>query len=155
MIVGMGFDVVEISRIDKLIESKGDRAIARLFTEGEAAYAMRRARPCMHLAARIAAKEAAYKALSGSASARGIAWREMEVVSGAHGRPSLILHGQAAARAVELAVTGIWLTLSHTELTAGAVVVLETGGERERERGRDAGDEPVIRDGLRSPGVDR
>jgi holo-[acyl-carrier protein] synthase len=128
MIVGMGFDMVEISRVDKLIGAKGDRAIARLFTDAEAAYAMRRAHPCVHLAARIAAKEAAYKALSGTASARSIAWREMEVVSGTDGRPSLIFHGRAAERASELSVSRIWLTLSHTELTAGAVVVLE--GER-------------------------
>ena len=125
MIVGMGFDVVDIARVDKLIESKGERALERLFTEAEVAYAMRRARPGMHLAGRIAAKEAAYKALSGTASARGISWREMEVVPGAHGRPSLVLHGRAAERASELCVTHLWLTLSHTEQTAAAVVVLE------------------------------
>jgi holo-[acyl-carrier protein] synthase len=93
-------------------------------------YAMHRATPYVHLAARIAAKEAAYKALSGSHNARGIGWRDMEVSSTADGRPVLLLHGVAAARAEELRVDRAWLTLSHSESTAGAVVVLETADER-------------------------
>lgn len=125
MIVGVGLDLVDIARAKKLIATKGERALKRMFTEGEVAYAMRKMRPYVHLAARIAAKEAAYKALSGSDGARGIGWREMEVVTGADGRPSLALHGIAAERAAELNVTRVLLTLSHSEATAGAVVVLD------------------------------
>lgn len=129
MIVGIGIDLVDIARAKKLIASKGARALARLFTEREVAYAMRRVRPYVHLAARIAAKEAAYKALSGTGLARGIGWREMEVVSAEDGRPVLLLHGSAAARAAELCVSRVLLTLSHSESTAGAVVVLESSAE--------------------------
>ncbi|HEU4642938.1 MAG TPA: holo-ACP synthase [Gemmatimonadaceae bacterium] len=125
MIVGVGLDLVDIARAKKLIATKGERALKRMFTEGEVAYAMRKMRPYVHLAARIAAKEAAYKALSGSDGARGIGWRDMEVVTGADGRPSLALHGIAAERAAELNVTRVLLTLSHSEATAGAVVVLD------------------------------
>lgn len=125
MILGVGIDLVDIARVKKLIAVKGERALRRMFTESEVTYAMARVRPYVHLAARIAAKEAAYKALSGSERARGIGWREMEVVSSPDGRPSLRLHGGAALRATELGVARVLLTLSHSEMTAGAVVVLD------------------------------
>jgi holo-[acyl-carrier protein] synthase len=125
MIIGVGLDLVDIARVKKLIAQKKDRALARLFTDGEVAYAMAKVQPYVHLAARIAAKEAAYKALSGNDLARGIGWREMEVVPGLHGAPSLVLHGSAHKRAEELGVVRAWLTLTHSETTAGAVVVLE------------------------------
>jgi len=125
MIVGVGFDLVEIERLEQLLDGKGGRALARLFTDGEVAYAMAHARPAMHLAARFAAKEASFKALSGSESARLIGWKEIEVVSRTGHSPELLLHGRALQRAEVLGVHRHWLTLSHTEKTAGAVVVLE------------------------------
>lgn len=126
MIVGVGFDLVDIARVEKLLDGKGERALARLFTEAEVAYARSRARPAMHLAARLAAKEAAFKALSGTESARLIGWKDIEVVSRHGHAPELILHHRAAIRAGVLAVSRHWLTLSHTDTTAGAVVVLES-----------------------------
>jgi holo-[acyl-carrier protein] synthase len=125
MIVGVGVDLVDIARVRRLIASKGERALRRLFTELECDYAMSHALPFVHLAARVAAKEAAFKALSGTDGARAIGWREMEVRTLEHGRPSLTLHGMAERRAKELGVTSVWLSLSHSDLTAGAVVVLE------------------------------
>jgi holo-[acyl-carrier protein] synthase len=130
MIVGVGLDLVDIARVKRLIASKGERVLVRLFTEREVEYAMNKAMPYVHLAARIAAKEAAYKALSGSHNARGIGWRDMEVGSATDGRPLLLLHGAAAARAAELRVERTWLTLSHSESTAGAVVVLDAADYR-------------------------
>ena len=131
MIAGIGLDLVDIARLQRLVAAKGERALRRLFTGGEAAYASAKQRPFLHLAARVAAKEAAFKALSAADGSRGIGWREMEVVTGADGRPALALHGRAAACAAKLGVTRVHLTLSHSETTAGAVVVLErstTGG---------------------------
>ena len=81
--------------------------------------------PYVHLAARVAAKEATFKALAGTERARGIGWREMEVVVAADGRPSMHLHGSAVDRAAELGVVRLWLTLSHSETTAGAVCIAE------------------------------
>jgi holo-[acyl-carrier protein] synthase len=80
----------------------------------------------MHLAARLAAKEAAFKALSGTESARLIGWKDIEVMSRPGHAPELVLHGRAQQRAEVLRVTRHWLTLSHTDSTAGAVVVMET-----------------------------
>lgn len=130
MIVGMGMDLVDIARIRATLERHGERARARLFTAGELAYADRRQDPARHLAARFAAKEAAFKALSGSPSARAIGWRDIEVVSDLDGRPGLRLHGLAAARARELDVVAAWLTITHADQMAAATVVLESSGSR-------------------------
>ncbi len=127
MIVGLGVDLVDIARVRRLIESRGDRAMTRLFTDGERAYAGYRADPARHFAARIAAKEAAFKALAGNDLARGIAWRELEVFARDDGGPLLRLHGRAERRATELGVTRILVTISHTDTSAVAVVVLERG----------------------------
>jgi|APGre2960657505_1045072.scaffolds.fasta_scaffold00173_16 holo-[acyl-carrier protein] synthase len=129
MIVGVGIDLVDIARVQRLIDGKGQRALDRLFTADEVAYASSRARPAMHLAARIAAKEAAFKALSGSDEARRIGWREVEVIAQSGGAPRLELHGRAQLRARELGVGRAHLSLSHTDTTAGAVVVLDRGGD--------------------------
>src|SRR3954469_18357676 len=99
--------MVEIARVERLIASKGDHAMRKLFTDAERAYASSRPRPAVHLAARVAAKEAAYKALRGTHQARAIGWRELEVTVGDDGSPSLLLHEGAARRALELGVTRI------------------------------------------------
>ena len=127
MIVGVGIDLVDISRVERLVQGKGERALVRLFTEQEVQYATSRARPAMHLAARLAAKEAAFKALAGSDDARLIGWREVEVVSHAHGPPTLAFHGRADLRCRELGVYRTHLSLTHTDTSAAAVVVLEQG----------------------------
>lgn len=127
MIAGIGVDVVDIARVTALLASKGDRALERLLTDRERRYCQAKAVPDRHVAVRIAAKEAAFKALSGSDSARAIGWREMEVCVDALGRPSLSFHGRAAARASELGIARSFLTLTHGASVAVAVVVLETG----------------------------
>ena len=125
MIVGLGIDLVEVSRIERMLREKGERAVERIFTPREAEYAKRRAAPAQHFAARFAAKEACFKALSGTEEARAVGWRDIEVVTGGDGRPSLELHGLALRRAEVLRVTRILVTLTHTDGVAGAVVVLE------------------------------
>lgn len=125
MIVGLGIDLVDIARVEQLLAAKGDRAVRRLFTEGEAAYCAPRGQPARHFAARLAAKEATYKALAGTVEARAVGWREIEVVSEWDGRPTLVLHGRAAERAAELGVQQAMLTLTHSDASAAAVVVLQ------------------------------
>lgn len=136
MIAGVGIDLVDIERVQRLLDAKGDRALRRLFTADEVDYALTRALPAQHLAARLAAKEAAFKALAGNSLARGIGWREIEVVRGDHG-PTLSLHGRAAERAAQLGVKEIWVSLTHSGTTAGAVVVLEAVGPPNSVQGND------------------
>jgi holo-[acyl-carrier protein] synthase len=124
MIVGLGIDLVEIDRVAHMIESLGDRMYARLFSESEARYIRGKPLPAQHAAVRLAAKEAAFKALAGNELARQISWRDVEVVSDERGIPSIRLHGAAHRRARELGVSRIHVSLTHTRDTAGAVVVL-------------------------------
>ncbi len=124
MIVGIGIDVIDLARVTRLLAAKGDRAIRRLFTDGEAAFVARRTDPIRHFAARLAAKEAAFKALAGNELARGIGWRDIEVVR-EDSHPALLLHGRAGRRAEELGLSRSWLTLTHSAMTAAAFVVLE------------------------------
>jgi holo-[acyl-carrier protein] synthase len=128
VIVGLGMDLVDIPRIRAMLARFGDRAAARVWTPGERAYCAQHADPAVPFAARFAAKEACFKALSGSPEARAIGWHEMEVVRDFDGAPTLVLHGRAAARASALGVTGVHVTLTHAESVAGAVVVLERVG---------------------------
>ena len=125
MIAGVGMDLVEIARVERMIRDRGDRLLKRLFTPAEIAYATIRARPAIHLAARLAAKESAFKALAGSVEARLIGWTDIEIVPRQGHPPTLLFHGRADARIRELAVLHIWLSISHTETMASAFVVLE------------------------------
>jgi holo-[acyl-carrier protein] synthase len=126
VIVGIGVDVIEVSRVKALLDGRGHRAGERLFSEEERRYCESKAMPERHFAARVAAKEAAFKALSGTDDARAIGWREIEVRIDRLGRPDLLFHGRAAARAAELAVTKCWVSLTHGDTIASAMVVLET-----------------------------
>ena len=123
--VGVGVDLVEVSRVGAIIADKGARVFERLLTPAERAYCESRADPATHVAVRLAAKEAAYKALQGSESARGIGWRDIEVIRAPDGQPDLVLSGLAQARARALGVRRVLVSLSHTHLAALAVVVLE------------------------------
>lgn len=125
--VGVGVDLVEVDRIERMIAERGDHVFDRLLTPAEAEYCREKARPAEHVAARLAAKEAVYKALQGAPAARGISWRDTEVVRGADGRPAVALSGRAAERATALGVTQVLLSLSHTHRMAIAVVALVGG----------------------------
>ena len=129
MIVGVGMDLVQVRRVDALLERKGERALARLFTPAEAARCRGGRSPRESFAARFAAKEAFFKAL-GTGWGRGGAWTEVEVVSAPSGAPSIRLHGAAAAAAGAAGVTRVHLSLTHTGDVAAACVVLEGGPPR-------------------------
>ena len=116
---------MEVSRVAAIIADKGARVFARLLTPDERAYCESRPDPATHVAVRLAAKEAAYKALQGTVAARGIGWREIEITRAPDGRPDVRFSGSAAARARELGVDRVLLSLSHTHQAAIAVVVLE------------------------------
>ena len=124
MIVGTGFDLVAIARFTRLLEKRGERAGARLFTDAELDYCRSHSDPVPFFAARFAAKEAFYKAL-GTGMGRAGGWKDVEVVRLSSGKPLLMLHGRAAGLAHELKVRTIHLSMSHTAETAGAFVILE------------------------------
>ena len=123
-VIGVGIDLVDLSRVSRLLVSKGDQALNRFFTDAERAYLQTRPDPTGHAGARIAAKEAVYKALQSLPGARGVGWREIEVTRDADGRPAILLHGLAARLAAEAGGVQIQISLSHSENTAGAVAVI-------------------------------
>ncbi|HXT14499.1 MAG TPA: holo-ACP synthase [Gemmatimonadaceae bacterium] len=125
MIAGIGIDAVEIDRVERMYAELGERMLNRLFTGDELTYVTDKIAPAQHLAVRLAAKEAAYKALAGNELARGIGWRDVEVVSREDGAPMLRLHGRAAQRFAELGGQTIHVSLTHSVTTAVAVVIVE------------------------------
>lgn len=124
MITGTGIDLVEVARIRDLLTRHAERFKQRTFTAGEIAYCDACADPAMHYAARFAAKEAAAKALgTGLWSEAGVKWTDIEVTRAESGKPSLLLHQNAAQLAVGLR---FHLSLSHTKEHAIAQVILES-----------------------------
>jgi holo-[acyl-carrier protein] synthase len=125
VIRGLGIDAVDIARVERMLAHNGDRLLKRLFTENELSYIRTKAAPAQHVAVRLAAKEAAYKALAGNDLARGIGWRDVEVLTRDDGAPELRMHGRALARFDELEAVSAYVSLTHSALSAVAVVILE------------------------------
>lgn len=124
MVLGLGTDLTEITRVARSIERFGERFLNRVYTPGEIEYCQRKKASAESFAARFAAKEAGAKAL-GTGIARGVSWRELEVRRAPGSRPELHLSGRARELADALGVTRISLSLTHGRETAMAVVVME------------------------------
>lgn len=97
MILGIGSDLVDIRRIEKVIARHGERFLGRIFTDVERAKAERRATRIDTYAKRFAAKEACAKAL-GTGFRKGVFFRDMGVVNLPSGRPTMQLTGGALAQ---------------------------------------------------------
>jgi holo-[acyl-carrier protein] synthase len=124
MILGTGVDVVEIPRIRKITEKLTDRFIHRVFTPSEQQYCRAYRDPAPHFAVRFAAKEALFKAL-GTGWAKGITWLDVEVLKEEQEAPNLVLHGEALRLSEAKGAKKIHLSLSHTDQSAIAMVILE------------------------------
>jgi holo-[acyl-carrier protein] synthase len=124
-VVGVGIDLVDLDRIRALLASKGEYAMARFFSDREREYLGTRADATGHAAARIAAKEAVYKALQALPGARGVGWREIEVARDPEGRPAIQLHGLAARVSDERGGLRIQISLTHSATSAGAIAIVE------------------------------
>ncbi|MBF0425169.1 MAG: holo-ACP synthase [Magnetococcales bacterium] len=125
MIVGIGTDAVDVRRIRNLVDRFGRRFLERTFTPAELALCRRHSDPAPCLAKRFAAKEALVKAL-GCGFRGGIRLHDVEALRDEAGRPRLVMHGAAARRAEQLAVSHTHLTLSDEGELALAFVVVES-----------------------------
>ncbi len=127
MILGIGSDLVDIRRIERVIERHGERFLDRIFTPVERMRAERRAQRAATYAKRFAAKEACAKAL-GTGMRGGVFWRDMGVVNQRSGRPTLELTGGALARLQALTPAGhtprIDLTITDEWPVAQAFVII-------------------------------
>ena len=120
VVVGVGIDAVDVARYRRVLERTPGIA-ARTFTGSELAYARLVTDPTQRLAVRFAAKEAAMKSLGVGLGACRL--QDLEVVRADGGAPSLVLHGAAVDRAAERGVTRFLVSLTHTDLTAQAIVL--------------------------------
>lgn len=128
MIIGIGSDLIDMRRIERLLADYGERFIKRLFTEEEIAKAHTRADPVPTYAKRFAAKEACSKAL-GTGIHQGVFFRDMGVVNLPTGQPTLQLTGGALRRLTLITPTGlkahIHLTITDDAPLAQAFVLIE------------------------------
>ncbi len=120
-IVGLGTDLVEVSRFRLAMERRGDRLSERLFSDDERTYAGKQKDPAKSLAARFGAKEAVMKAMG--VGLWKFKLRDVEVVRAKSGAPSVALHGRAAEMAAERGIVDWQLSLTHTDTTALAVAI--------------------------------
>ena len=119
----VGVDLIEVTRVERVLARYGERFLQRVFTPAEVRYTRGRV---PELAVRFAAKEAVAKALGVGVrmlAADGVDWREVEVLGDHRGRPEVTLHGRAAERAAELGLSQWAVSLSHTREHAVAFVV--------------------------------
>ena len=127
MIIGLGSDLCDVRRIEKVLERHGERFLDRIFTPAERAKADRRANRAETYAKRFAAKEACAKAL-GTGLRRGVFWRDMGVVNLQGGRPTMRLTGGALARLQAITPAGcearIEVSLTDEGPTAQAIVII-------------------------------
>lgn len=122
MIRGIGVDVVDLARFTRQVD-RTPALIPRLFAESEQGLAVH------SLAARFAAKEALVKALGHSGS---LTWRDMEIVSDAHGNPGFAQHGALAAALSARGIDHVHVTMTHDAGIACAFVVVEGDGTGDR-----------------------
>lgn len=120
MIVGIGIDLAEVERY-RFTPEKLERFARKIYTDEEVRYALRKRDHSQSLAGFFAAKEATRKAFG-----IAIPWRQISVTHGPCGAPLLVLSGEAADVLRQRGVIAAHLTITHTERTAAAVVVLES-----------------------------
>lgn len=128
MIIGIGSDLCDIRRLEKVLDRFGERFTERCFTTIERSRSDRRAARAASYAKRFAAKEACAKAL-GTGLNQGVFWRDMGVVNKPSGQPTMRLTGGAAKRLAEITPAGsiaaIYLTLTDEYPLAQAIVIIE------------------------------
>ncbi len=121
LIQGIGVDVVDVQRLKQVIEEQGAIFVNKVFTDAEIAYCHSKKKPHEHFAARFAAKEAVAKAMRTGWSG-AFRWKDVEVVNEPSGAPKLLLYREMAHA---LAGSHLHLSMSHTETTVVAFVVIE------------------------------
>ncbi|MDR0351458.1 MAG: holo-ACP synthase [Puniceicoccales bacterium] len=123
IVKGLGYDIVEISRIHRSVERFGDNFLSKIFTSQELDYCFAKANPYPSLAVRFAAKEALAKALQTGIGAE-FSWKASMVKIGIRGEPMVELNQQGLVLLKSLAATDIKISLSHTRLLASAVAMV-------------------------------
>ena len=116
-----GVDIIEIGRIRGIVERWGERFLNRVYTKEELEFCRGSSG---RLAMRFAGKEAVMKALG--TGAKGVGWKEIEILSERSGKPTVQLYGKALNKATSLGIKSLAISLSDSKENAIAFVVGET-----------------------------
>ena len=121
MKVTCGTDIIEIERVKESIENTGDAFLRRVFTEKEIGYCeSKNKQECQHYAARFAAKEAVFKAISGQLKDKySVTWKDFEVENDVNGRPKINIYNIDNSN-----IENIDISISHCKSYATANVVI-------------------------------
>jgi holo-[acyl-carrier protein] synthase len=124
MILGIGTDIVEVVRMETMIDEHGNSFIEKIFTEDERKESEKRKDRAQYFAGRWAAKEALSKALGCGFGAQ-CGWKDITILNTSNGKPELTLTGTALRTSQKLGGTSIHLSISHEKHYACASVVIE------------------------------
>jgi len=124
MIFGVGIDLVEIGRIETILNKWEEKFLCRIYSAEEIRYCNERARPAVYFAARFAVKEAFLKAI-GLGMGGGVRFRDIETTHDERGKPMLKLAGGASSFLEAREIRSVHLSISHTNAHATAIVILE------------------------------
>lgn len=122
MIVGLGIDIADTTRISKIVDKFGDNFLKKIMTDEEIALVPQKS--IAHVAGRFAAKEAAVKAL-GTGFSQGIVPSNIVIGNNELGQPTIHFTGKAMERARCMGATSFHLSISHEKKAAVAIVILE------------------------------
>lgn len=117
----IGVDIVEVQRIERLVQDWNSRFLNRIYSEEELIYCNGRSD---RLAGRLAAKEAVLKALGSSST--GISWKEIQILNRPRSAPVISLSGKAKEKSIILAMDHLVVSISHTDDIAIAFVMGST-----------------------------
>jgi holo-[acyl-carrier protein] synthase len=124
MVLGIGIDLVNITRIERLLQKWGDRFKKRVFSQEEINYSQRYKRSSERFAANFAVKEAFFKAL-GKGFKGNIRMLDIEVRRDEYGKPYVNLYGNAKQVAEMMEIKSVYVSISHDCDYATAVLILE------------------------------
>jgi holo-[acyl-carrier protein] synthase len=122
-IIGIGYDMVEVSRLELVLSRWGSRFEERVFTPLELAYCKSKKNCVQRMACRFAAKEAVFKAL-GTGWQGGVGWTDIEVTNDGLGKPSIILSGKTGQLSRQLGVSNVFVSMTDTKDYGAAQVIL-------------------------------
>jgi len=121
MVIGVGIDLIEISRIKKSIDEFGDNFLQKIYTPNEIEYCLSKSNKYQHFAARFAAKEAVYKAFSASEH-YGISWQDIEITNEPSGLPIVKLNGSLKSYLSD--DKDLKISISHSENLVTCVAII-------------------------------
>jgi len=125
-IFGLGTDIVNIKRLEKVLKKKNNRFKTRIFSKSEILYCDKKNNPLPYYAKRYAAKEALSKAL-GTGIRKGVNFKDIEISNNNHGKPSIKLKGETAIflrKKIKRKRYSIYLSLSDDLPWAQATVII-------------------------------